>query len=349
MLEYLYEKSTNYFLLFSQKNEKDLSKFVVTEKERIKNPYLYKITQSDFLNIKYYINESSSIQGISYKGKGVPPPPPPPPRPPEIETKNKVTSPEPRDLDAELIEKKKNLKYVEVKDYISPKFQNQNERETPSTENSMMAAIMAKRIQMKKKAGKTKISEISTKFPSQNTTKKITTEINSPDNVGMEFTEKKDSLQKIIPISNVYDNMNNYKMTDNNMSNNKILDNNINNHKITNNINNCNMNCGNNLNYNIISNNMNNNININNNMNNNNMNYNNINNNMNNNNKEIYNMHNYDMINNNNISISRDKEIQDLKNELYQANKIIEEQKIKIKDLQNQLNDVNVNNYNLKQ
>ena len=209
-----------------------------------------------------------------------------------------------------------------------------------------MAPIMAKRIQMAKKAGKTKISATPTKFPSQNTTKAIATEINSPDNVGMEFTEKKDSLQKIIPISNAYDNMNNYKMTDNNMSNNKILDNNINNNKISNNINNCNMNCGNNLNYNKINNNMNNNHNINNNMNNNNMNYNIINNNMNNNNKEIYNMNNYDMINNNNISISRDKEIQDLKNELYQANKIIEEQKIKIKDLQNQLNNVNVNNYN---
>ena len=33
LLEYLYENSTNYFLLFSQKNEKDLSKFVVTEKK----------------------------------------------------------------------------------------------------------------------------------------------------------------------------------------------------------------------------------------------------------------------------------------------------------------------------
>ena len=39
-------------------------------------------------------------------------------------------------------------------------------------------------------------------------------------------------------------------------------------------------------------------------------------------------------------------DIQKLKNELSKANKIIEEQKIKIKDLQNQLNNVNVNNYN---
>ena len=205
----------------------------------------------------------------------------------------------------------------------------------------MMAAIMAKRNQMKNKADNTKISTISTKFPSQSTSKVITTEIKLPDSIGVGFTEKNTSLQKIMPISDVYSNMNTNKMTDNNMDNNKKLENNINNNKITNNINNCNMNYGNNLNYNIVNYNMNDNQNIYN-LKNNNSN----NNNMNNDNEKIYNMNNYDMINNNNIFISRDKEIQDLKNELYQANKIIEEQKIQIKDLQNQLNNININNYN---
>ena len=54
---------------------------------------------------------------------------------------------------AELAAKKNNLTHVEVKEYVSPALQKPEEGGVPQTGNSMMAAIMAKRNQMKKVGG----------------------------------------------------------------------------------------------------------------------------------------------------------------------------------------------------
>jgi len=62
ILQSVYESLTNKDLLFCQKNEKDLSKYVVTKKERTKNPYLFKIEQSELTSIKNYIESDNSIQ-----------------------------------------------------------------------------------------------------------------------------------------------------------------------------------------------------------------------------------------------------------------------------------------------
>lgn len=85
----------------------------------------------------------------------MPPPPPPPPPPPKVATvpSSKPTSSKPVDLAAELAAKKNNLSHVEVKDYVSPALQKPEEGGVPQTGNSMMAAIMAKRNQMKKVGG----------------------------------------------------------------------------------------------------------------------------------------------------------------------------------------------------
>ena len=62
ILQSVYESLTSKDLLFCQKNEKDLSKFVVTKKERTKNPYLFKIEQSELTSIKDYIESDGSNQ-----------------------------------------------------------------------------------------------------------------------------------------------------------------------------------------------------------------------------------------------------------------------------------------------
>ena len=178
MLQSVYENKTSKDLLFCQKNDKDLSKFVVTKKERTKSPYLSKIEQNELTSIKDYIENdnvpeepeppqqsqkasppppepSGPVKVVASKGKGVPPPPPPPPPPPKVATvpSSKPTSSKPVDLAAELAAKKNNLSHVEVKDYVSPALQKPEEGGVPQTGNSMMAAIMAKRNQMKKVGG----------------------------------------------------------------------------------------------------------------------------------------------------------------------------------------------------
>jgi len=60
ILQSLYESLTNKDLLFCQKNEKDLTKYEVTKKERAKNPYLFKIEQTELTSIKDYIENESS-------------------------------------------------------------------------------------------------------------------------------------------------------------------------------------------------------------------------------------------------------------------------------------------------
>ena len=181
ILQNVYENKTSKDLLFCQKNEKDLTKYAVTKKERTKNPYLFKIAQNELTSIKDYIENNDNEEEqqpeppqqshkapppeppssgpskvVSGKGKGVPPPPPPPPPPPKVATvpsTNKSSSNKPVDLAAELAAKKNNLAHVEVKDYVSPALQKPEEGGVPQTGNSMMAAIMAKRNQMKKVGG----------------------------------------------------------------------------------------------------------------------------------------------------------------------------------------------------
>ena len=62
-LQNIFEALTGKDLLFCQKNDKDLSKFVVGKKERTMNPYLFKIEQSELTSIKDYLyddlNESN--------------------------------------------------------------------------------------------------------------------------------------------------------------------------------------------------------------------------------------------------------------------------------------------------
>ena len=182
VLQNVYELVTNKDLLFCQKNDKDLTKFVVTKKERTKNPYLFKIEQNELTSIKDYIENDEQepepepapqkhspppppepsgdveVKVVASKGgRGVPPPPPPPsppPPPPKVATTKKASSSKPVDLAAELAAKKNNLTHVEVKDYVSPALQKPEEGGgVPQTGNSMMAAIMAKRNQMKKVGG----------------------------------------------------------------------------------------------------------------------------------------------------------------------------------------------------
>ena len=79
ILHSLYESLTSKDLLFCQKNEKDLSKFVVTKKERTKNPFLFKIEQSELTSIKDYIESDSSNQEDEEplpKRPAIHPPPP---------------------------------------------------------------------------------------------------------------------------------------------------------------------------------------------------------------------------------------------------------------------------------
>ena len=180
ILQNAFESKTGKDLLFCKKDDKDLTKFVVGKKERLKNPYLFKIDQNELTSIKDYIEEqadkepeekptpppksaakvetsSGEPKVVSGKGKGVPPPPPPPPPPPKVATipttQKAPSSSKPVDLAAELAAKKNNLSHVEVKEYVSPALQKPEEGGAPQTGNSMMAAIIAKRNQMKKIGG----------------------------------------------------------------------------------------------------------------------------------------------------------------------------------------------------
>ena len=76
-------------------------------------------------------------------GKSIPPPPPPPPPPPIINSKNINSFSEPINLSAELEANKNNLIHEEVKDYESP-----ISKQNAPVQNSMMAAIIAKRNQI---------------------------------------------------------------------------------------------------------------------------------------------------------------------------------------------------------
>ena len=58
LLQDLYEKITNKDLLFSPKNERDLSKYVVTKKERRKNPFLFKLDKNDLFPIKEFFKKN---------------------------------------------------------------------------------------------------------------------------------------------------------------------------------------------------------------------------------------------------------------------------------------------------
>jgi hypothetical protein len=181
VLQNLYEAVSGKDLLFCQKDDKDISKYVTGKKERRKSVNLFKIGESELSSIKDYIeNDDSnaqeeepepapkkapkpakvsqadtSVKVVSSKGKGVPPPPPPPPPPPQMKTVASSSKPasKPVDLAAELEAKKNNLQHVEVKDYVSPALQNPEESAAAQTGNSMMAAIIAKRNQMKKVGG----------------------------------------------------------------------------------------------------------------------------------------------------------------------------------------------------
>ena len=182
VLQNLYEAVSGKDLLFCQKDDKDISKYVTGKKERRKSVNLFKIGEAELSSIKDYIdNDDSNAQEeepepapkkapkppkvsqtdsapkvVSSKGKGVPPPPPPPPPPPQMKTVASSSKPAPSkpvDLAAELEAKKNNLQHVEVKDYVSPALQSPEENAAAQTGNSMMAAIIAKRNQMKKVGG----------------------------------------------------------------------------------------------------------------------------------------------------------------------------------------------------
>ena len=59
ILENLYEKIKSKDLLFSAKIDKDLSKYVVTKKERKNSPYLFKLDKNDLTPIKEYLENET--------------------------------------------------------------------------------------------------------------------------------------------------------------------------------------------------------------------------------------------------------------------------------------------------
>ena len=60
-IQNVYELSTGKNLLFCIKNEKDLSKFVVTKKDRKKNKSLFKIEKKELMSIKEFIDSDGSL------------------------------------------------------------------------------------------------------------------------------------------------------------------------------------------------------------------------------------------------------------------------------------------------
>ena len=65
VLQSVYKSKKNQDLLFCKKNDQDLSQFVVTRKERTKNPYLFKINQNELSSIKDYIDDDGGSSKIS--------------------------------------------------------------------------------------------------------------------------------------------------------------------------------------------------------------------------------------------------------------------------------------------
>lgn len=61
MLQTVYENLTHKDLLFCIKNDKDLSKFVVTKKDRKKNPTCFKIEKKELMSIKEFIDSDGSL------------------------------------------------------------------------------------------------------------------------------------------------------------------------------------------------------------------------------------------------------------------------------------------------
>ena len=61
ILQNVYENLTHKNLLFCIKNDKDLSKLVVTKKDRKKNPQLFKIEKKELMSIKEFIDSDGSL------------------------------------------------------------------------------------------------------------------------------------------------------------------------------------------------------------------------------------------------------------------------------------------------
>ena len=61
ILQNVYENLTQKDLLFCIKNDKDLSKLVVTKKDRKKNPHLFKIEKKELMSIKEFIDSDGSL------------------------------------------------------------------------------------------------------------------------------------------------------------------------------------------------------------------------------------------------------------------------------------------------
>ena len=61
MLQTVYENLTHKDLLFCIKNDKDLTKLVVTKKERKKNPTLFRIEKKELMSIKEFIDSDGSL------------------------------------------------------------------------------------------------------------------------------------------------------------------------------------------------------------------------------------------------------------------------------------------------
>ena len=61
ILQTVYETLTHKNLLFCIKNDKDLSKLVVSKKERKKNPNLFKIEKKELMSIKEFIDSDGSL------------------------------------------------------------------------------------------------------------------------------------------------------------------------------------------------------------------------------------------------------------------------------------------------
>ena len=61
LLQTLFQSKTHKNLIFCIKNEKDLNKYVVTKKERAKQPTLFKIDPKDFMSINEFLDSGGSM------------------------------------------------------------------------------------------------------------------------------------------------------------------------------------------------------------------------------------------------------------------------------------------------
>ena len=93
ILQNFYKTFTHKDLLFCKKDEENLDKFVIKEKERKKDPKLSKIKENEFSSICNYLENEDSLKVITPNStektselknsiSPSPPPPPPPPPPP---------------------------------------------------------------------------------------------------------------------------------------------------------------------------------------------------------------------------------------------------------------------------